>query len=92
MNRNLFRVLAVTTFGCGCLAAQNSAPSEDVNEIDSQPARVFRTTVRDALNREDFPQLENTAATVRVDKFTLSRRRLEVERFLSHCSGPWFSH
>jgi hypothetical protein len=68
MNPNLFRVLAATTLTCACLAAQNAPPADDANEIDSQPSRVFRTTVRDALNREDFPQLENIAATVRADK------------------------
>ncbi len=87
MHRDFFRVLVVTALGCGCLAAQ-SAPADDENEIDSQPARVFRTTVRDALNREDFAQLENIAATVRTDKSRFAGGVWKLNTFYLTVQGP----
>ena len=87
MDRNLFRVLAVTALSCGCLSAQ-SAPADDFNELDSQPARVFRTTVRDALNREDFAQLENIAATVRAEKARFLGGLWKLGTFYATVQGP----
>ncbi len=87
MRRNLLGVLAVTAVCCGCLAAQ-SAPADDENEIDSQPSRVFRTTVRDALNREDFAQLESIAATVRTDKSRFAGGVWKLNTFYLVAQGP----
>jgi hypothetical protein len=47
------------------LAAAQAIPTPIVNddqtEMDSQPVRAFFVSIRDALNREDFDQLEQIA-------------------------------
>jgi len=88
MNRSLFRVLAVTTLTCGGLAAQSAPPADDVNELDSQPARVLRTTTRDALNRENFAQLESIAAMVRTDKSRFPGGNWKLNVFYLTVQGP----
>ncbi len=87
MNRNFFRVLAVSALCCGCLAAQ-APPADDVSEIDSQPARVFRTTVREAFNREDFAQLESIATTVRGEKSRFTGGQWKLNAFYGTVQGP----
>ena len=52
------------------VAVRTGMPStdEEVAEADSQPERVFRTTVRNLFNEEKFAELEEIANTARSEK------------------------
>jgi hypothetical protein len=52
------------------VAVQNALPStnDEGSDVDSQPAAVFETTVRNLLNEEKFAQLEEIADAARSQK------------------------
>src|SRR3954447_5414257 len=74
------------------LAAAQTIPgliaNDDQTELDSQPARAFFVTIRDALNREDFDQLEQIAASARSEKSRFTGGDWKLRSFYLVIQGP----
>ena len=74
------------------LAAAQAIPTPIVNddqtEMDSQPVRAFFVSVRDALNREDFDQLEQIATSARAEKSRFTGGDWQLRSFYAVIQGP----
>jgi hypothetical protein len=69
----------------------NQAVTQEQNEgsdSDTQPARAFRTTVRNLFNEEKFQQLEEIAGTARSQKERLRGGAWRLYAFYEMVQGP----
>jgi len=72
------------------VAVQNALPStnDEGSDVDSQPAAVFETTVRNLLNEEKFAQLEEIADAARSQKTRFPGGAWKLHSFYSVVQGP----
>lgn len=62
--------------------------NDDASEVDAQPVQAFRTTVRNALNHEDFAQLEEIASAARSEKSRFTGGDWKLHAFYLTVQGP----
>jgi Domain of unknown function (DUF4034) len=68
--------------------SQEQQGQDENSDTDTQPARAFRTTVRNLFNEEKFQQLEEIAGTVRFPKERLRGGAWKLSAFYQIVQGP----
>ncbi len=86
--------LATSVFSIALLAHAQTIPApilnDDQTELDSQPVRAFMVSVRQALDREDFTQLEEIAASARSEKSRFRGGDWKLHTFYAVVQGPGY--